>query len=786
MRRRVGRALGLILLLLAVLLAAGGGWFRWRLAASRPRLAGTIAAPGLTAPVTIDRDAQGVPTITGRTRADVAYATGYLHAQERFFQMDGLRRVAAGELGPLVGKAGLPLDAQARPHRFRIRARMLLAHMPAAERAMIDAYTRGVNRGLADLGAAPFEYALLRSRPEPWRAEDSLLVVYAMYLDLEGATPERELDRARAAARVGRAMADLLYPDGTELDAAIDGSRLAETPLPVALGQAPAAGARSLPAEPPPKGSNDWAVAGRFTANGAALVSNDMHLGTRIPNTWYRARLVVRADRRAAPSLDIVGVTLPGIFPIVVGSNRHVAWGFTDSFVDLHDAVTIDPVPGRADWYRTPGGARRIATVADRLCAHARCGPFPIRETIWGPIVGRLPDGREVADRWIAHDPDAIALGPMLALERAGTVGEAIAAAHRAALPDENFVVGDSAGHIGWTVIGRVPRRFGMSGADAASWADGRRGWAGDLAPDEVPAIVDPPTGRLWTANNRVVGGAALARLGNGGYDDGARAREIARRLFARDRFAPADMLAIQLDTIAIRARFWQAELLRALARHGGDPKLAAMAAPVRAWRGTADADSIGYRLIRTFRVHIISNAYAAYLGRPGDPTAPNYGAPSAEGALRRLLRARSPALVPPGYASWDGFVDAGLRDLARAVADEAGDRLAAFTWGAWMHADIHHPLASAIPLLGRLTDPPDRAMPGDSGVPRAQYRGGGASERLDVSPGHEAEGIFEMPGGQAGNPLSPYYLAGHEDWIAGHPTPLLPGPTKWRLVLRP
>jgi penicillin amidase len=346
------------------------------------------------------------------------------------------------------------------------------------------------------------------------------------------------------------------------------------------------------------------------------------------------------------------------------------------------------------------------------------------------------------------------------------------------------MVIGDSAGHIAWTIIGQIPRRFGMDGRDATSWADGTRGWSGYLGASEVPTIVDPPAARLWTANARTLGGAELAKLGIGGnYDDGARALRIRQRLFARDRFAERDMLAIQTDSTALRIRFWQGQMLAALDKAKADPRLAAMIAPVKAWDGRAGPASVGYRLIHDFRAAIIRNAYVGYVGKPDDAGSASFASSAAEQAMRTLLRARPLALVPPGYANWDAVLATALGDVATSV-DKAGGGIGHYTWGGWLTASIHHPLAQALPLLGRLTDPVDQPMPGDNGVVRAQGRGKGASERIVVSPGHEAEGLFHMPGGQSGAPLAPYYLAGHTDWVEGRATPLLPGATRWTLTL--
>src|SRR3954466_16272963 len=200
-RRRAAVWIRAALMILGVAASIGLGLCAWtyaQLRSSLPRLDGTVAAQGLSAPVTVARDAQGVPTLTGRTRADLAWALGYLHGQERLFQMDGQRRSAAGELSDLVGRATLRRDRTVRLHRFRHRAAAVLAAMTSDERRVLDAYVAGVNRGLGDLKAVPFEYLLLRAQPEPWKAEDTVLTGFAMYVSLQEADGLSE--RRRGAA----------------------------------------------------------------------------------------------------------------------------------------------------------------------------------------------------------------------------------------------------------------------------------------------------------------------------------------------------------------------------------------------------------------------------------------------------------------------------------------------------------------------------------------------------------------------------------------------------------
>ena len=773
--KRVAIGAGCAILLL---LAIAAGLFAWHLYGARPRLSGTVRAPGLSAPVTVVRDAMGVPTITAATRADAAYALGYLHAQERFFEMDGLRRSAAGELSALFGAGTVKADRRVILHRFRSRARALLAAASPAERAMLTRYAAGVNRGLGDLSTTPFEYLLLRATPEPWRAEDTILTVFAMYVDLQSTLPRTELMRSVAERRGGRGLADLLYPTTTPLDAPIDGSRLPLPPLPGRLVPQRAPTPATAAAEPVVPGSNNWAVAGRLSTSGAALVANDMHLAIRVPGLWYRARIVV-------PGVDVTGVTLPGNPTMIAGSNGRIAWGFTNSYIDTSDAVVVEPVAGRPGWYRTPAGPQPLRRMGQRWCIAAACRTVAIDETIWGPIVAHDAFGRAIAMRWTAHDPRAIRLEPAFAMERAGSVAEALEIAHRAGMPQQNLVVGDRSGAIGWTIMGQVPRRIGLDGRDAASWADGRRGWRGWLSPEEVPTIANPAGGRLWTANARVVGGAGFAKLGDGGYDTGSRAGRIRDRLFAAERFGPRDFLAIQLDTASLRNLWWRRLMLAELDARKSDPRLSPLRGAVAAWGGRAETDSVGYRLIARFRRELIADIYARLMGGT-PPFQDGYATPAAEGTVRRLLEARPPRLVPPGRRDWTAVIDAGLRKVAEAVDAEAGGDLSAFTWGAVSPAAVHHPLARGVPGLGWLTDPADQAMPGDSGVVRAQGPGFGASERFAVSPGHEAEGLFHMPAGQSGNPVSPYYLAGHRDWAEGRATPFLPGRARWELRLVP
>ncbi|HEV7515317.1 MAG TPA: penicillin acylase family protein, partial [Thermoanaerobaculia bacterium] len=667
--RRLGFALVVLVALLVLAVLAAGLYLRSRMRASLAQLDGSRALPGLAAPVTIERDALGVPTIRGANRLDVARATGFLHAQERFFQMDLLRRRAAGGLAEILGAPLVKLDIGDRVHRFQAVAEAVYHHAAPADRALLDAYAEGVNAGLADLGSPPFEYALLRTRPVPWHPEDSILVIEAMYLDLQAAGITRESNLGLLHDTLPPALYAFLVPKGTEWDAPILGGPLPAPPLPgpevVDLRRQPAkAAALASPAarvalaedletaEVFAAGSNNWAVAGSHTADGHALLANDMHLGLRVPNTWYRASLVWPAA--GGGEHRMTGVTLPGTPAVVAGSNGHVAWGFTNSYGDWMDLIVLETDPAHPGFYRTPDGFRPFEHASEVIRVHGgKPRTLDVLSTIWGPVVDRDHLGRPRALAWTAHHEEAVNLD-LLSLEQARTIEEAMAAAHRSGPPAQNFMVVDDTGRIGWTIIGRIPRRVGFDGELPTSWADGTRRWAGWVRPEEVPKVLDPPSGRLWTANNRTVDGEALRLLGDSGYDLGARARQIRDDLMAVDKATPRDLLAIQLDDRALFLARWRDLLLKVLTPEAlaGHPRRAELRRLVETtWNGHAAIGSAAYRIVRAYRIALSNQVFDALTAATvaADPEF-EYDLAQSEGPLWRLVTERPPHLLSPKF----------------------------------------------------------------------------------------------------------------------------------------
>jgi len=778
MSKWIRRAL-VALLAITVLLAAIAAWL---LRGSLPVLGGQRTLPALAAPVSIQRDALGVVTIEAASQADALRALGYVHAQERYFEMDLMRRNAAGELAALFGPAALPVDRAQRIHRMRARSDAGLDALPHAHRAHLQAYVDGVNAGLRALRVRPWPYLLLRQAPQPWQASDSMLAGHAMYFDLQDAGNRHEL----AMLRIRRAVPDPLYRllahAGSSWDAPLDGSVVGDAVLPDATAlDLRRTGGTGAPTPPPPPpeappgttpGSNNFAVSGSLTADGRAILADDMHLGLRAPNIWFRARLRYPDRRARTGQVDVSGFTLPGLPAVIAGSNGHIAWGFTNAYADT------------ADWARLPTGAP-VATRHERIDVHgATAQTLEVRESAWGPLVHDNPDGSTLALRWVAHLSGALNLG-LMEFAHAGDLDQALLLAEHTAMPAQNLLLADRHGRIAWRILGALPARAPGCDDPAARATAACPPWPATSAAH--PARIDPADGRLWTANARVIGGPDLARLGDGGYDLGARAAQIRDGLQATARVDEAALLAIQLDDRALLLeRWWQ--LLRTTVEGHDDPALQRLEAASRRWDGRAATDSASYRMARAFRGAVLDQVREGLLAPARQALGADFVEPRLaqfEGVLWPLVTRRPAHLLPHGHADWDAMLADAARTVERELSTQ-GPVLEQRTWGERNTAAICHPLARAVPVARRWLCMPADPLPGDDHMPRVQGPAFGASQRMVVAPGHEADGIVHMPGGQSGHPLSPFWGAGHDDWVQGRPTPFLPGPARHTLRLVP
>lgn len=768
----------------------GYGLMTWR--ASLPLLEGTADMPGLVASVTVESDEYGVPSIRAGSQLDAMRALGYLTARDRLFQMDMLRRRSAGRLAEVLGQAALDGDRAQRWIGLKRAAHEIAFSLPSDQRDVLQAYADGVNGFVERVGTLPFEFLLLGYRPEPWGVEDSILVVLAMFQTLTW-SEEDERMRSTMVATLPPDVVAFLTPEVDRYTRAVWGERADSrtTPVPAdALVQlrhaseaAPERQETMVRFTDAAVGSNAWAVGGRKTADGRAILANDMHLDLAVPNVWYRVEL--RYDDTV-----LSGVIMPGVPVIVAGTNGHVAWGVTNLDADVLDLVHVDLRPDAPDEYRV--GDQWVAMERADETIKVRGGAdvaVQVRRTVWGPIAPKPLGGRLVAIHWTALDPSAVDLG-LLDMDGAKTLEQAIRTLNRAGAPASNVMLADAHGRIAWTCMGRIPVRRGYDGSSTVSWADGRNGWARYIAPDELPRLVDPPSGFLVSANHRATGKEYPFLIGRT-FANGYRAYRITERLQRMSRITEADMLRLQLDTTTDLYELYRRlalELLteRVLERR---PFLAEVRAAIEAWNGQADVNSIGLGLLVRFRKTLAYSVLGPYLQRCREQDASfSYGG-DVDTPLERLLLERDPRLLPEpkAYPGWDAFLVAKLEDTARRLEDRHGTgSIRWLTWGRMNRAQISHPLATALPGLGWIVNMPADELPGCGFCVRLTTGTLSASERLVISPGHAADAILHMPGGQSGHPLSPHYRDQHEHWVSGSPLSFVPGPRVHTLTLHP
>jgi penicillin amidase len=763
---------------------------------SLPRTDGAARAAGLEHAVIVTRDERSIPVVSARTHEDAQCALGFLHAQERFFQMDMMRRLAAGRLAEVAGPALVGMDRHERRYRFTDVADRALEHLVADERRILEAYAAGVNAGLADLAAAPPEYAVIGASPEPWAPRDSILCVLAMF-DMLNFDVAAERIAAVAAEALPPALVAFLAPQRTRFDAPLLGPDPdAEPPIAVPgpevadlRGKAPVDSGGDVIGQPlDPAGSNNFAVAGPRTVHGGAIVANDPHLQLTAPGVWYRAELRWGGGADAPEGADggarVVGATMPGSPGVIIGATDHLAWGMTNLMGDFQDLVLVEVDPADPSRYLTPEGSEPFTSIVEEINVKGAAPiTLPLRSTRWGVVFDEDWRGRPRVLDWTALHPEMIDLG-ILRMPEARTLEEGVGIAGAWGGPPQNVLLGDREGRIAWVVSGHLPRRVGFDGTVPASRARDGIGWDGALDESLRPRVIDPPAGILYTANNRTVDEAWAARLGRT-WDLGARARRIRDRLLAKEKMDERDLLAIQLDTRVELLDFYRDLVLEAIeGSTRSDHSIVRRA--IQQWSGTADRDQTAMPLLDAFRDELHERILAPLTApcRALDPGL-RFRSFRAEEAVRRIFEERPDHLLPPGAASWQGL----LRSALDAVLVRASGPLAGFdppAWGDVVRVQVDHPLGSAVPMLAGMLNMPPSPASGYFYAVRVQTQRFGASMRMVASPGHLESAIMHAPAGQSGHPLSPHYRDGHAAWRDGAPTPMLAGEALTSLRLEP
>lgn len=771
-------------LLILILLIAGFLYFALR--STLPLYEGELPAD-VKQLVEISRDAQGYVSIRGENRTDVAYALGFVHAQERFFQMDLLRRNAAGELSELFGELALDLDKKRRIHRFRAKAERGFSNLPADQKRLLTRYTAGVNAGLTQLGWPPFEYALLAQAPRNWVEADSFLVLYSMYLDLQGSEGKDELAMGLMQQKLPEDWYHFLFQHSPDWQAAMDNSTVSLTPMPTSAYPSILAGQKTtcmdcVLHDSTDIGSNNFAVSGQRTADGRAILADDMHLGIRVPGTWFKAQLMWSEE---GETHQVAGVSLPGTPAIVAGSNHHIAWGFTNSTADWSDVIQLK-LDKKGEKYFTTDGWQEFSYQNEVIKVKGQPDELVLqKETIWGPLLP--PPFQNYAYRWVAHDIQGANFN-LLTLEKSKSVRETLNLAASAGVPAQNLLVADQDGAIGWTLIGALPERKMQQMDSPQDWSNGQNSWTGYLPQRRYPQIYQPKSGQLWTANNRMIGGKNLALIGNGGYDLGARAQQIRDALTATQQHTEQSLHEIQLDHRALMLARWQQLLLETVLTKDfvAEHHLESYLDYVMKDASQASIGSVGYSLVRAFRTKTLELTFAPLTALLEQNKLSGRDLKySLETAGWQLIQQQRTDTLPADFSSWRALLQQAVLQSKQKLETDYGS-LAAASWGNLNKSGIVHPLAAAVPFFGDLLNMPSMPMNGDSHMPRVQNKVHGQSERMVVSPGKEAEGILVIPAGQSGHPLSPFYKADHEFWLKELSLGFLPGEQKYLMKLQP
>lgn len=773
--RLLARLLGVLVALLLLACAGVAGLLFLSMpgrAPARPVIA------GLTAPVDVSLDADAIPRIRAQTPQDAAAALGYLHARERMFQMDLMRRNASGRLSELAGPATLPLDRGMRVLGLRQRALAALAALPPGTRALLDAYARGVNAWIDARGRFAAPEFLVFGAPEPWTPVDSLLWGETMGLWLSG-NERTELARLGQAAHLGEARMMQLWPARGDLPgpaAALD--------VPVLARLADALAARhvlaQLPAFPQPftlpdEASNEWAVDGSHSATGAPLLAGDPHLAFGFPSLWYLARI-------DTPGATLAGATAPGVPFLVIGRNAHIAWTFTTTGADTQDVFRETALPDGQ--YQTPDGPKPFVLREERIRVRGQPDVMmTVRESRHGPVISDL-------------DPHAGPASPVLAVSMASlmpgdTAAEGlqelnlatdIAGAGRAAAvisaPVQNMLVADATGIAQFTT-GRVPIRKAGDGAMPVDGASGAYDWTGWASGAQLPQVVRPASGRIVNGNEPTWAPDFPVFMGRDTFGDW-RARRMRELLGGTDRHTAAGFAAMQADFTSVFAR-QVLPRLRALA--APDPATARAQKLLDNWNGEMAAD-LPQPLI--FNVWI-QRFYMMVLERAGAPE-----------ALAPWSEFTAQVLGPDG-APWCGgdcteLLSQSLRYAVSALSARYGADPTAWRWGAAHVAVFDHPLLSRLPMIGRLATA-EVELDGDD---TTLLRGGNRPGAMDAKHGAEYRGVYDLADldrslfmvapGESGNLLSPHAHDMLERWRHGGTVTLGPVPATvaGRLVFQP
>ena len=802
-RSRLGRWLGRAMIVLLLIAAAVIGWLLAMARSALPDLDGPVPVAGISAPVSVNRDGHGVPTIEAATLDDLFFAQGYITAQDRLFQMDLLRRAAAGELSEIVGDIALKHDRQQRILGIRATAEKGLPAATPEDREQFAAYARGVNAYIrTHRDRLPLEFRALGYSPRPWTEKDSLMIAYQMVQTLS-TNPLFALARERVLAKLGPQLTADLYVNTSWRDhpptAAAPGLDAPPPDEPATPARSVASAGHLAPSElsallgpwlepflreqPVALGSNNWVVSGAHTVTGKPLLSNDMHLGHQMPNLWYEAHL-------HSGDFDVAGVTLPGYPYVIVGHNRRVAWGFTNVGPAIEDAF-IETFNDQGQ-YLTPDGWKQPEV--RREVIHVKGKPdvvVNVEVTRHGPIVTELTSGetRKIALRWTLYDGIR---NPFFQVDSAQNWEQFRRAFSEFDAPGQNVVYADVDGNIGYQATGKVPIRAAGDGSLPVNGSDNAHEWVSYIPFDKLPSVFNPPSGIIATANGRITPDGYPYSIGVQ-WEAPWRTDRIYRVLGSGRKFAAADMLALETDVYSELDRFVADRFVYAIDHaKNASPRAHQAADILRNWNGQMDANLAAPTIATQARTELRRMLLAAKLGdyplSGGPESWETYHWMMETVWLENVLTNHPARWLPPTYASYDDLLAAAMDEgLKKAPAD-----LNSWKWGPQDSVTIQNPILGRIPLLRRWTGPGENPQSGSGYTVKAAGRDYGPSERFTADLSNLDASTLNTVTGQSGNFLSPYYMDQWKAWYTGFTFPLpftksaVEDATAHRLILEP
>jgi penicillin amidase len=699
------RAINLSIAVLLVALAGAAYWFAWR---PLPQTSGEIAAP-IAARATVSRDALGVPHISAASWEDAIFLQGYVTAQDRMWQMDALRRLAAGELAEVIGPSALDQDRESRRLRLSRIAEAQANNLTPETKVVFAAYARGVNYYLeTHRNQLPLEFTLLNYSPRPWRMEDTLLAALQMFRMLTTSWPE-EIRKLHMLEKGDQGKVEFLYSSRTGTEVA--------------------------------PGSNAWAISGAHTASGKPILAGDPHLEWSIPSPWYLVHL-------KGGDLDVTGASLPGIPAVIVGHNQRVAWSVTNLEFDVQDLYReqIDAGNGR---YVMSGQPRQAALERDWIGVK---GQKPLQADTWitahGPVFLN-DEGRNYSLRWTAADAMTMEF-PFLALDRARNWDEFNQTLRHYSGPAQNFVYADVDGNIGYHAAGVLPNRQGCRGDVPADGASNSCQWAGAIPYDDLPQVYNPPSGIIASANQDPFPENYRYAV-NGGFAPPYRAREIRTLLSRHDKWKPEEILGVQKDVYSSYLNFLAHQAVQAWDKHpNSSAQMRAAAETLRNWNGQTEKKTAAPMVATLLDAELRrAAANAAAPGAEGE-----YAARMAPVVIEKLLRER-----PAGwFKDYDDLLVNSLSAAVSAGEKIQGSNVAEWDYGQTIELRLVHPVGGQLPLAGRYFNIGPVPMSGSSTSIKQTAQRLGPSLRMVIDLANLDQSQANIDTGESGHFLSRHY----------------------------